>query len=320
MPRKVIIDADPGIGDALAIALALLDPEIDLIGITAVAGCVTGPVATQNLLSVVEAVDPPKWPRFGSSTAARPAFTVNGKTPDGLFDPLRLNGDYGLGSAEVQFAQLANQRDSARVMIDLARNNPHQVTLLTLGPLTNVATASELAPDFLPNLQQLVCLGGSIGAGGDVTAAAEFNVFCDPVAATSVLEAPVTKTLIPLDVSREPVLSFDQFNRIGQTVPGDLAWFFDDLIPFALRAYHEQLGREGWPLSEIAALTFLTQPRHFETSPMSVSIEQQGLLTRGVTVIDQRRIPRWQTNCEVVEAVDVQGVLDYFSQLARRSA
>ena len=320
MPRKVIIDADPGIGDALAIALALLDPEIDLIGVTAVAGCVTGPVATQNLLSIVEAVDPPKWPRFGASTAGRPRFTVNDDLLEGFFDPLRLNGDYGLGKSEVQFAQLANQRDSARMMIDLVRNNPHQVTLLTLGPLTNVATASELAPDFLSNLQQLVCLGGSIGAGGDVTAAAEFNVFCNPMAATLMLNAPVTKTLIPLDVSSQPVLSFDLFNRIRQTVQPGLNWFFDELIPFTLRAHHEQLGLEGWPLREVAALAFLTQPRHFGSSPMSVGIEQSGTLTRGVTVIDQRRIPRWQTNCEVVESVDAQGVLDYFGQLARRSA
>jgi len=319
VPRKVIIDADPGIGDALAIALALLDPEIDLIGVTAVPGCVTGPVATQNLLSIVESVDPPKWPRFGASNASRPMLTVHGETPDGFFDLLRLNGDYGLGPAEVQFAQLANQRDSARVMIDLVRNSPHQVTLLTLGPLTNVATASELAPDFLGNLQQLVCLGGSIGAGGDVTAAAEFNIFANPMAATRMLEAPVTKTIVPLDVTRQAVLTFDQFNRIMQTVRPNLKWFFEDLIPFALRAHHEQLGLEGWPLREVTALALLSQPRHFATSPMLVGIEQNGTLTRGATIIDQRRIPRWQTNCEVVESVDAQGVLDYFGQLARRS-
>ncbi len=318
MPRKVIIDADPGIGDAIAIALALLDPEIDLIGVTAVPGCVTGPVATQNLLSIVESVDPPKWPRFGASTAGRPPLTINGETPDGFFDLLRLNGDYGLGPAEVQFAQLANQRDSARMMIDLVRNNPHQVTLLTLGPLTNVATASELAPDFLSKPAAACLSGGSIGAGGDVTAAAEFNIFANPMAATRMLEAPVTKTIVPLDVNSQAVLSFDQFNRIKQSARPNLQWFFEDLIPFALRAHHEQLGLEGWPLREVTALAFLSQPRHFETSPMLVGIEQGGTLTRGATVIDQRRIPRWQTNCEVVESVDAQGVLDYFGHLARR--
>lgn len=326
MARKVIIDADPGIGDALAIALAMLDPELDVIGATAVPGCVTGPIATQNILSVVESVDPPKWPRLGASTADRPIFAKSSRTedgsklPPGFFDPLRLNGDYGLGKAEVQFTQLHNQRDSARVMIDLARNHPHEVTLLTLGPLSNVAIACELAPDFLSNLQQLVCLGGSIGAGGDVTAAAEFNVFCNPLAADAILEAPITKTLIPLDVAQQAVLSFDMFNRLQQTVRPNLKWFVDDLIPFALRAHHEQLGLEGWPLRELSALAFLSQPRHFETSPMSVSIERQGHLTRGVTVIDQRRIPRWQTNCEVVESVDAQGVLDYFGQLAKSPA
>ena len=148
--------------------------------------------------------------------------------------------------------------------------------------------------------------------------AAEFNIFANPMAATRMLEAPVTKTIVPLDVTSQAVLSFDQFNRIKQSVRPNLKWFFEDLIPFALREHHEQLGLEGWPLREVAALAFLSQSRHFETSPMLVGIEQSGTLTRGATVIDQRRIPRWQTNCEVVESVDAQGVLDYFGQLARR--
>ena len=125
MPRKLIIDADPGIGDALAIAVAALDPNIDLIGVTAVPGCVAGMVATQNILSVIESVDPDKHPRLGASTAPRPVFSQAGVHPPGFLDPLRLNGNYGLGTAEIPMAQLHNQRESAKLLIDLVKNNPY---------------------------------------------------------------------------------------------------------------------------------------------------------------------------------------------------
>lgn len=317
MNRKLIIDADPGIGDALAIALAALDPNIDLVGVTATSGCVSGMIATQNILSVIESVDPDKHPRLGASTATRPVFRHDGVEAPGFLDPLRLNGNYGLGTAEITIAQLHNQRESAKLLIDLVKNNPHEVTLLTLGPLTNVAIACEMAPDFLDSLQRLVCMGGSIRVGGDVTAAAEFNIFADPMSAQTVLQSASTRTLVPLDVSSKAVLTFDQFDRLKQNRKYALRWFFDELIPFALRAHHEDLGLEGLPLREVTALASIAEPRHFTSKAMSLGVELHGTLTRGATVFDQRGIDRWQTNIDVINSVDTQGVLDYFAQVSR---
>ncbi|MGZ0168000.1 MAG: nucleoside hydrolase [Planctomycetales bacterium] len=319
MPRKLIIDADPGIGDALAITLAALDPNIDLIGVTASSGCVSGMVATQNIFTVMESVDPDKHPRLGASTASRPIFRQGGVEPPGFLDPLRLNGNYGLGTAEIAIAQLHNQRESAKLLIDLVKNNPHEVTLLTLGPLSNVAIACELAPDFLESLQRLVCLGGSVGVGGDVTAAAEFNIFADPMSAQTVLQSAATRTLVPLDVSNKTVLTFDQFDRLKQNRKYALRWFFDELIPFALRVHHEDLGLEGLPLREVTALASIAEPRHFTSQTMSLAIELQGALTRGATVFDQRGIERWQKNIDVVDSVDTHGVLDYLGQIVRNA-
>lgn len=319
MPRKLIIDADPGIGDALAIALAALDPNIDLIGVTAASGCVSGMVATQNIFSVIESVDPDKHPRLGASTASRPNFRQGNAEPPGFLDPLRLNGNYGLGTAEIPVAQLHNQRDSAKLMIDLVRNFPHEVTLLTLGPLSNVAVACELAPDFLDSLQRLVCLGGSVGVGGDVTAAAEFNIFSDPMSAQLVLQSAATRTLLPLDVSEKTILTFDQFDRLKQGRKYALRWFFDDLIPFALRVHHEDLGLEGLPLREVTALAQIAEPRHFTSTEMSLEIELQGTLTRGATIFDRRGLERWQNNIDVVDSVDPHGVLDYLAQVAQNA-
>lgn len=315
VPQKLIIDADPGIGDAFAIALAACDPEIDLIGVTATGGCVSGAVATQNVLAVIESVDPDKWPRLGGSDAPRPA--ISAFNVPGVFDPLRLNGNYGLGPKELQFAQLHNQRDSAKLLVDLVRQHPHEVNVLTLGPLSNIALASDLAPDFLDLIHGLVCLGGSVAVGGDVTAAAEFNLFADPRAARSVLCAPTQKTLVPLDVSRQASLTFDQFDRLEQSRPQSLRWFFDELLPFSLRSHREQLGLEGLPLCEVTALASISEPRHFGGDTMSIDIEPEGELSRGTAVFDRRGIPHWQQNIDVLTSVDSQGVLDYLARVLK---
>lgn len=315
MARKLIIDADPGIGDALAIALAAIDPTVDLIGVTATAGCVSGQLATHNILAVTESVDPAKSPRLGGSTAARPNF---GHTAyQGFVDPVSLNGNYGLGAVELPYAKLHNQHESAKMLVDLVRQHPHEVTVLTLGPLTNIERAMDIAPDFLSLTKELVCFGGSISAGGDATAAAEFNFFADPAAAQRVMRAPATKTLVPLDVCNRVIMTYELFNRFKDVASSRLHWFCTELLPFALTAHHEQLGLEGVPLREIAALVVVTQHRLIESRPMLIDVETEGEITRGVTVCDRRRASRKQANVEVVQSLDLQGVLDYVLQVSR---
>ena len=317
MSRKLIIDADPGIGDAFAIALAALDPELDLIGVTATAGCVSGPIATQNILAVSESVDPKKWPRLGGSSADRPTFKDAHFC--GFVDPLKLNGNYGLGAVELPFAKLHNQHESAKLLVDLVRLHPYEVTVLTLGPLTNIELAMELAPDFLGLLKGLVCQGGALAAGGDATAAAEFNFFADSSAAARVIRAPATKTIVPLDVTNKVVLTYDQFDRLKQSRGLRLHWAFEELLPFALRAHHEHLGLEGLPLREVTALATISQDRYFESRPQVVDVETDGNFSRGVMICDRRRGVHRQPNADVVQSVDVQGVLDYVSQIVKLS-
>lgn len=315
MARKLIIDADPGIGDALAIALAAIDPQVDLIGVTATAGCVSGQMATLNILAVTESVDPLKMPRLGGSSAPRPDFRNTAEVC--FLDPATLNGNYGLGAVELPYAKLHNQHDSAKMLVDLVRNSPHEVTLLTLGPLTNVERAMDLAPDFLSLLKGLVCLGGSIAVGGDATAAAEFNLYSDPEAARRVLRAPATKTLVPLDASNRVIMTYELFDRLKDAACSRLHWFMSELLPFSLRAHHETLGLEGIPLREVMALAVITRDSLFDTRPMSLDVETEGGLTRGEVVADRRRGARKQSNIDVVMSVDVQGVLDYLLQTVR---
>lgn len=317
MTQKIIIDADAGIGDAVAIALALYDPALDIIALTATPGSVSGEDATRNIQTIIEMLDPPKWPRTGGSQGPR---TVTEPHPGkGVKSFTTLNGPHGLGDLEFRVADFHSVRDSAKVMIDAVRNYPNEVTLLTLGPLTNVELACERAPDFLDLLKGLVCLGGTVECGGDVTATAEFNIYSNPEAARHVLLSPATKTLVPLDISMQAILTFEQFDRLLTSTQFSLGRFLGQLLPFAFRAHHEQLGLEGIHIQEVIALATIGLPRLFESRSMVMDIETNGELTRGMTVFDRRDIEQWQTNIDVISDLDTQGILDYVSRIVRRA-
>jgi inosine-uridine nucleoside N-ribohydrolase len=308
--RKLIIDLDPGIGDAVAAMLAMLDPEIDLLALTATAGCVTGKVATRNLQAIVAQVDPPKWPRIGSAEAMA---DVQARVTSGF--PLEaLNGPAGLGDLEVVAPELHHRHESSRLLIDVVRAHPHQVTLLTLGPLTNVAAACERAPDFLSLLGALVCLGGSVSSGGDVTAAAETNVYLDPAAARSILASPEAKTLVPLDTTNAVAITYENFSRIavGSCRAGSL---IHQLLAYSFRAHHQFLGVEGIWLREVVALAAVVRPALFRLQPLQVDVEVQGELTRGMTVFDRRAHLSGKSNATVAIDVDSQGVIGYMTRL-----
>ncbi len=316
MPRKLIIDADPGIGDAIAVALAMLDSDVDLIAVTATTGCVSGQTATRNLQAVIELIDPPKWPRLGASEAHLPS--PGGDLMRGYIDPVLLNGKTGLGDSSVPVAELHKPHDAVKLLIEQVRLFPQEITLLTLGPLTNVLAAQERDPEFLSLLRGIVCLGGSMSAGGDATAAAEFNIFADPEAAQSVLRFPATKTLVPLDVTQQVVLNFDQFARLSDVGISRAGKFLLEWLQYGLRASHEHLGLEGFALREVVALVTVAQDRLIQTASHALDVETHSGICRGVTVFDRRTSRKWQSNIDVVESVDVQGVLDYFGRMLRR--
>ena len=313
--RKLIIDADPGIGDALAILLALLDPEVDLLAVTAVAGCVSAKDATRNLHGILAQLDPPKLPRVGS------AIEIEGRDhPLSALDHLaKLNGPSGLGDCEMLIADLHRAHESPKVLTDLVKQYPNSITLLTLGPLTNVAAAIERMPEFMPLLGGLVCLGGAISVGGDATPLAEQNVFRDPEAARRVLRSPATKTLVPLDVTDRVELTIDQFERVLGDRDSTSVKFLQRLMPFAFRAYHHCLGMEGILPRDVVALAAIARPDLFRSEPMAIDIETEGRLTWGATVADRRRFSRAQPNIDVMLEVDSQGVLDYMREIVALS-
>lgn len=309
--RKLIIDADPGIGDALAILAALLDPDLDLLAVTAVAGTVSAKDSNRNLHGLLALIDPPKWPRTGSATELAPP-----DHPQSGFTQLqKVHGPTGLGEFDFPVVELHRVHDSPKVLIDLVKQYPNSITLLTLGPLTNVSAAMERMPEFMQMLGSLVCLGGSIQSGGDATPVAEQNLFFDPDAARRVLRSPSTKTLVPLDVTNKVELTIEQFTRIIADAKSDTAKFLNELIPYAFRATHHCLGRECFSPRELVALAAITRPGLFHSERHSIDIEVDGHLTRGMSISDRRRFVRTQPNIDVISEADTQGILDYLREL-----
>lgn len=318
MAKKIIIDADPGIVDALAVLTALLDPSLDVIGLTATAGSISGLQATRNLQFLTDLVDPLKHPRIGQCD--RPAV-LSRQAAEEVPTRHSFLGTHGLGDVEVNVPDLHNRRESTKLIVDLVREFPHEVRILTLGPLTNIAAACEMDAELPSLLDSIVCLGGADRVGGDITAAAEFNIWADPDAASAVFRLPVSKSLVTLDQSGQAVLTFEDVDLLTQLITGTPnADALSAMLQYGIRANREHLGFEGIALHGVTALAVAAKAEAFTLEPVRANVETCGQLTQGMTVIDRRRVSRGQTDIDLVASIDELGVVDYFSRHFKRAA
>jgi purine nucleosidase len=300
MPKKVIIDCDPGIDDAVALCLALFDARLDVLAVTASEGNVTADQASVNVQTIVEQLDPPRYPRLGAATPVEAAPDVETR---------RLHGEDGLGNGGFIVSQLHHQRPSEKVICDEVRAAPEHVSLLCLGPLTNLARAFQRDPGLPALVDQVIISGGSISCNGNVTPAAEFNMFFDSASAQLIFRAPVTKTLIPLDVTRQVALTLDVVDQLPpeSTRAGRLV---RRLLTYAFRAHRQHLGLESILLQGVVVLIAALHPELFETEEMAGDVETVGQLTRGATIFDRRVKAQWRANMAVATAVDAVAVRD----------
>lgn len=295
MARKVILDVDPGIDDALALCAALFDPTLEVLAVTAVGGNCSPERATRNVQAIIEYLDPPRWPRLGSASAPDAGLPVDGR---------HLHGIDGLGGAHFDVAERHHLHPSEKVICDQLRAAPEDaVTLVALGPLTNIARALHRDPELPSLVGRIVMMGGAVAGPGNITPAAEFNIYCDPSSARTVFRSRSTKTLIPLDVTNRIVLSYDLFNRLPDEST-KVGRFLRKLLPPAFRGYRRQFGLEGIHVHDAITLMAACQPQLFTTQEMAGDVETMGELTAGATIFDRRRVPAWRHNMEV--AVDMQ--------------
>ena len=300
MAKKILIDCDPGIDDAVALCLALFDPRIEVVGITATAGNVDGHQATSNVITILDQLDPPKWPRIG-------AATINDRVPDA--DGRHLHGEDGLADTGLPATELANQRPAEKVISDAVHESPGEVSIVALGPLTNIALALQREKELASQIDQIVMVGGSVDGVGNITAAAEFNMFCDPVAARFVFSSPTTKTLIPLDVTRKVTMTYNLVGELPEpsTRAGAL---MHKIVPFLFRSCRRAFGQEGIHLHDALGVLFMVHPELFATEEMSGDVETSGEITRGATIFDRRNRAQHRTNMEVATNVDAAAISD----------
>ncbi len=297
-PRKVIIDCDPGIDDAAALAMALFDPRLEVVAVTAVAGSVSAEQATTNLQSIVSFLDPPRLPRLGAADDTGPAER-----------PYALNGPDGLGDADIPRVQLHGAHHSEKVLWETIKAHPREITILSLGPLTNVARVFSRDPSIVELVGGLVISGGTVHAMGNASPVADFNFFCDPMSARHVLREPVAKTLVPLETTSHVLLGFDlldklprEFSRAGQLLR--------QILPHAFRAHRQILGSEGIRLHDVVALVALTHPELFSRSSVSADVETMGELTSGMLVIDRRQTRPLRPHVDLLTSPDVVGITE----------
>lgn len=309
-PQKIIIDTDPGQDDAVAILLALASPdEIEVLGITAVAGNVSLALTQRNARMVCELAGRPDIRVFAGCD--RPLGRA-------LVTAEHVHGKSGLdGPSLPEPSTPLQQQHGVDFIIDTLRNEPSgTVTLCPLGPLTNIATAMQQAPDIIPRIRQIVLMGGAYFQVGNITPAAEFNIYVDPQAAAIVFGAGVPLVVMPLDVTHKALVTVDRnnaFRALGTPVGTAVA----QMTEFFERFDKEKYGSEGAPLHDPCVTAWLIRPELFRGRHVNVEIETQSELTMGMTVADWWGVTKRAPNALFMGNIDADG---FFALLTARLA
>jgi purine nucleosidase len=294
-PRKVIIDTDPGTDDAMAILLALNSPELEVQAFTVVPGNVPLQQGLSNALKLV-------------SLAERCDVPVAAGAPRPLMGEVRtakeVHGENGLGNVEIsQPACPADSRFGPDLIIELVHREPGEITLVPVGPLTNIALAVIQDPSIVPLVKEVVLMGGSV-SGGNATAAAEFNILGDPEAAQIVFNAGWPVTMVGLDVTQKTLFTRAHLAELRRS-RGVQTDFAVAVFSFMLDRMEKKYGLSGMAMHDPLAVGAVIDRTLVTTQCLPVEVETQGKLTRGETVADRRNrkeIERCANVCLGVQA------------------
>ena len=309
--RKIIIDTDPGQDDAVAILLALASPEdVEVLGITAVAGNVPLPLTERNARIVCELAGRPDMRVFAGCDAPLERKLVTAE---------HVHGKTGLdGPAMPEPAMPLQDMHAVDFIVETLRREPAgTVTLCALGPLTNLATALARAPDIAERIAGIVLMGGAYFEVGNITPTAEFNIFVDPEAAKIVFAAGVPLTVMPLDVThkalttRARVQAFRDMGTRAGTMVAEWTDFFE-------RFDKEKYGSDGAPLHDPTVIAWLIAPDLFRGRRINVEIETLSPLTLGMTVADWWGVSGREPNATFIGDVDADGFFDLLTSRVAR--
>ncbi|RBI75155.1 nucleoside hydrolase [Roseovarius sp. TE539] len=306
--RKIIIDTDPGQDDAVAVLLALASPEdISVLGITCVAGNVPLDLTARNARMVCELAGKTDIPVFAGCD--RPIAGA-------LITAEHVHGRTGLDGPDLPMPKMPlRDRHAVDFIIDTLRTNPPgTVTLCALGPLTNLATAFEKAPDIVERVQEIVLMGGAYFEVGNITPAAEFNIHVDPEAAAKVFSAGMSLVVMPLDVTHKALVTRGRNDAI-RALATPVAIAVAEMTDFFERFDKAKYGSEGAPLHDPCVIAYLLRPDLFSGRHVNVEIETVSPLTRGMTVADWWGVTDRAPNALFVGDLDANG---FFALLTER--
>ena len=303
-PIPIILDCDPGHDDAIALLLALASPEVELLAVTTVHGNQTLAKTTANALRVLDLAGRADIPV--AAGADRP-LTREPKVAD------HVHGESGLDGP---FLPPPKHRPVALHAVDLMveriAGSPRPVTLIPTGPLTNIALLLDRIGG--ENIERIVLMGGSI-AEGNITPAAEFNIWADPEAADRVFKSGLDVTMIGLDVTHQALLTPTIAERLRAT--GRTGVFVAELVEFFSRYHRETYGWDGAPIHDAVAVAHVIRPGLVETKHRNVEVELASELCRGRTVVDLWNRTDRPANAHVGVDIDAQG---FFELLVERIA
>jgi purine nucleosidase len=307
-PRRIILDCDPGHDDAMAILLAQGTPELELAAITTVAGNHPLELTTLNALRVCELAG-----IRGVPVAAGCASPLLRQ----LVTASHIHGVSGLeGHTWAPPSLHAVSEHAVDLITDLVMSSPGEIALVAVGPLTNLAVALRREPRLAERVREVVLMGGSY-TRGNVTPAAEFNIFVDPEAAAVVFEAGWPLTMVGLDVTERALAGEQVLQRIAS-----LGTPVSTAIVGLLRFYAERQFRETGslepPVHDPCAVARVARPELLEQRPARVGIELAGRLTTGMTVTDFRPSPERPANASVATGLDVDGFWGLFIEAVGR--
>ncbi len=310
---RVIIDCDPGHDDMMAIMLAAISEDIDLLGVTTVAGNQTGDKTCNNALRILTLINEEIPVARG---ADKPLLRQLVTAP-------QFHGQSGLDGAELPEPKLeALEIDAVDFIINMLEESLEKIVLVPTGPLTNIAMVLLKNPDIKHKIERIVLMGGGMN-DSNVTPASEFNIYVDPEAAKIVFESGVPITMVGLDVTNKALMSFEEIEGII-AANGAISSKVGPLLKFFANANKKIFGLNGAPIHDALAVAAVIDSTVIETKFLNVQVEVASELTRGATVVDIYGATGKSPNADVALEVDtpkfVRFMLDSIDKLDKKFA
>lgn len=304
--KKVILDVDTGIDDALAIAYAVNSDELDMVGITTSFGNTNVDEATRNTLQLLELLgreDIPVYPGAG-----KPLFRPHLKQKATF-----IHGEDAMGNHSLPLPKTKpSEKHAVDFIIEMVNKHPNEITLVFVASMANLALAIMKDPSIVGKVERVVIMGGAATVPGNVTSAAEANIYTDPEAAEFVFQSGLPVTMVGLDVTMQTLLPREQL-EVWRRKGTPLADFMAHIVEYYINAYKKFFpGIKGCALHDPLAIGAVINPDFIKTKPLHIQVDCEGLHSVGRTVADLRSIPANPPNVDVALEVDAEAFLKHF--------